>query len=98
MAIIGTITKQTWEEIPFTIDYSDVTEGAVASSISIAFTYSQAGLTSDPATVSGNVMRGLLVDGVSGQTYIVNVRATITVGGNVIKVEDEVKVVVKDVG
>jgi hypothetical protein len=95
MPIVGTLKKQPGEILPFTISYSDVLDGRTATSI-VPTAAPPAGITVTSQTVVGETYQAFVNGGAHGQEYIITVVANITIDGNVTRVEDEVRVKVKE--
>lgn len=97
MSVLGTIKKQPGEALPFSVNYDEVLDGAVASAIVSSATSSPAGLTLDSIVVTGTTAYGRVAGGTDGADYTVTVVTTLTVGMVDTIVEDEVKVKVREI-
>lgn len=102
MAAVGTVTKQSYEEIRITVDFSEVMATAESPSTATV-TVTEKGSTTDlssamagTATVSGDTVYALIKAGETGKTYVASFRC-VTDGTPVQKFEADVLVKVKDV-
>lgn len=96
MAIVGTMKKQPREIVPFVLSYTTVLDGRTATSITPTVEM-PAGLVSTSEEVIGEYLQCFVSGGLDGETYLITVLTDLVVGGKTIRVEDEIKVKVKEV-
>lgn len=100
MAQLGTITKQPAEKLPYDIDYSTVlgSRSGTVGTPTTAITPSGAGSPSiSDTTLTGTAFQFYLNGGTDGNSYSLTITTSITVGGKIETVQDEISIVVQEV-
>lgn len=98
MAHLGTITKQPAEKLPFDLDYSEVLGARTGTVGTPATVVSGANPpTISDTSLSGEVFQFYVNGGIDGGTHTLTITTSITVGGKLETVEDEISIVIEEI-
>lgn len=99
MAHLGTITKQPTEKLPYSVDYTDVLGGRTGTigTPTTAVSGTSAPTLTDTSQ-SGNVFQFYVNGGTDGGTHTLTITTSITVGGKVETVQDEITIEIVEIG
>lgn len=94
---LGTINKQPSEKLPFDLSYAEVLGGRTGTVGAPATAVTGAGTTPTitDTTLSGSTFQFYVGGGTPG-TYKLTITTSITVGGKVETVEDEISIIVEE--